>query len=78
MFAFMGIGATAFIFCALVGPILIPFLHRLKFGQSIREVGPAGHQKKSGTPTMGGLMMIAAVLVALLAWERPSPAIATV
>ncbi len=57
--------ATAFAVCAVMGPFLIPFLHRIKFGQSIRGCGPARHQKKSGTPTMGGIMMIVAVIVAL-------------
>lgn len=45
-------------------PVLIPMLRRLKFGQSIREEGPAWHQKKSGTPTMGGIAIILAVTVA--------------
>ncbi len=47
-------------------PIFIPILHRLKFGQSIREEGPSWHQKKDGTPTMGGVVMIIAVIVAVL------------
>lgn len=59
------IPVTAFIVCALIGPVLIPYLHKLKFGQSIRECGPASHMKKSGTPTMGGLMMLAALVLAL-------------
>ncbi|MGM9570294.1 MAG: phospho-N-acetylmuramoyl-pentapeptide-transferase, partial [Phascolarctobacterium sp.] len=63
---------TAFIVCALIGPVLIPYLHKLKFGQSIRECGPASHMKKSGTPTMGGLMMLAALVLALL-WGRFTP-----
>ena len=42
-----------------IGPTLIPWLHKLKFGQEIREEGPPWHQKKSGTPTMGGIMFIA-------------------
>ena len=46
----LGALLTAFIVCAGLGPVVIPALHRLKFGQSIREVGPASHQKKSGTP----------------------------
>ncbi len=53
--------------CIIITPVLIPLLTRLKFGQSIREEGPAWHQKKSGTPTMGGLAMIAAVLFGSLA-----------
>ena len=63
---------TAFIVCALVGPVLIPYLHKLKFGQSIRECGPASHMKKNGTPTMGGLMMLAALIIALL-WGQFTP-----
>ena len=58
------IPVTAFIVCALIGPVLIPYLHKLKFGQSIRECGPASHMKKSGTPTMGGLMILAALVLA--------------
>ena len=50
----------------LTGPILIPLLHKLKFGQSIREEGPKSHQKKSGTPTMGGIFLIAAILIATI------------
>ncbi len=47
-----------FLISVLISPILIPFLRRLKFGQSIREEGPKSHMKKSGTPTMGGVMII--------------------
>ncbi len=50
----------------ILGPFCIPLLHRLKFGQSIRTEGPASHQKKSGTPTMGGLFLIAGITVATL------------
>ena len=45
-------------FVLVTGPFFIPVLHRLKFGQSIREEGPKSHQAKSGTPTMGGIMII--------------------
>ena len=48
----------------LVGPFLIPELHKLKFGQSIREEGPKSHQIKSGTPTMGGLMILGGITLA--------------
>ena len=41
-----------------LGPVFIPILHKLKFGQSIRDEGPAWHAKKSGTPTMGGIIFI--------------------
>ena len=40
----------------ILGPLLIPALHRLKFGQSIRNDGPQTHLKKQGTPTMGGVI----------------------
>ena len=66
------IPVTAFIVCALIGSVLIPYLHKLKFGQSIRECGPASHMKKSGTPTMGGLMMLAALFLALF-WGKFTP-----
>ena len=46
---------------ALVGAWLVPFLRRIKAGQSIKEIGPTWHRSKEGTPTMGGLMFIAAV-----------------
>ncbi len=62
--------AIAFLITALLGPVLIPFLHKLKFGQSIREEGPNWHQKKSGTPTMGGIMFIVASAVATLICAR--------
>ena len=52
---------------ALLGKVLIPWLHRLKFGQTIREEGPSWHEKKQGTPTMGGMLFIAGFLVASLA-----------
>ncbi|MDO4922083.1 MAG: phospho-N-acetylmuramoyl-pentapeptide-transferase [Phascolarctobacterium sp.] len=72
MFKLVAIPVTAFIVCALIGPVLIKYLHKLNFGQSIRECGPASHMKKSGTPTMGGLMMLAALALALL-WGSFTP-----
>lgn len=56
----------AFLIAALLSPIMIPFLRRLKFGQSIREEGPKSHQKKSGTPTMGGVMILVSILITTL------------
>ena len=41
---------------------MIPFLRKLKFGQSIRDEGPKSHQKKSGTPTMGGVMILLSMI----------------
>lgn len=54
----------AFAVTAALGPIFIPWLHKLKFGQEIREEGPKWHQKKSGTPTMGGIMFIVGIGIA--------------
>ncbi|ALC80964.1 MULTISPECIES: phospho-N-acetylmuramoyl-pentapeptide-transferase [Bacillus] len=56
-----------FLISALLSPVFIPFLRRLKFGQSIREEGPQSHMKKTGTPTMGGIMIIASIVVTTIA-----------
>lgn len=53
----IGAGIAALVVLA-IGPLLIPELHKLKFGQEIRGEGPKSHQVKSGTPTMGGIMII--------------------
>ncbi|SFA75500.1 MULTISPECIES: phospho-N-acetylmuramoyl-pentapeptide-transferase [unclassified Bacillus (in: firmicutes)] len=55
-----------FLITVLLSPIFIPFLRRLKFGQSIREEGPQSHQKKTGTPTMGGLMILFSIIITAL------------
>lgn len=54
----------ALIISLAMGPFMIPFLRRLKVGQSIREEGPQRHYAKAGTPTMGGLIIITAVMAA--------------
>lgn len=59
----LGAAVVAFIISAVLGKILIPFLHRLKFGQTILEIGPDWHKKKQGTPTMGGIMFIVGIIV---------------
>ena len=56
----------AFLVSSGVGAFLVPWLRRIKAGQAIREDGPTWHMGKSGTPTMGGLMFIAAVTVVCL------------
>ena len=63
---------VAFGVAAIIGQILIPVLRRLKAGQSIREDGPTWHMAKQGTPTMGGLMFIAAIAVSMMTagWEQ--------
>ena len=50
----------------MLGFVVIPFLRKLKFGQTIREDGPKWHESKSGTPTMGGIMLFAGLFVAVL------------
>lgn len=57
--------ALAFLLAAVLGRVLIPVLRRLKFGQEIREEGPKWHEKKSGTPTMGGFIFLIAMVIAL-------------
>ena len=52
---------VGFFVCAGLCPFLIPLLHRLKFGQNVRSDGPRTHLKKSGTPTMGGIMILLAL-----------------
>ena len=52
------------------GPLMIPFLRRLKFGQSIRQEGPQSHLAKAGTPTMGGIIMVLALLPATLLFRH--------
>jgi phospho-N-acetylmuramoyl-pentapeptide-transferase len=62
----------AFVIALLLGPLFIPFLRRLKFGQSIRADGPQGHQKKAGTPTMGGLIFLIAMTITALKFSERS------
>ena len=57
--------AAAFAVTALLGYIVIPYLRKLHFGQTILEIGPKWHKDKQGTPTMGGFMIIAGVLLSL-------------
>ncbi len=63
----------AFGISAAIGPVVIPFLRRLKFGQTEREEGVASHLKKAGTPTMGGVIFLAAVLAASLFYAARYP-----
>ena len=49
--------------CLVIGPVLIPALQRLKFGQSVRDDGPERHLKKQGTPTMGGVMFFFSLIL---------------
>ena len=56
----------AFVLTCLMAPSFIPMLHRMKFGQEVRDDGPKAHLKKQGTPTMGGIMFLIAIVVAVL------------
>lgn len=58
------------IISAILGPLLIPILQRLKFGQSIRIEGPQKHLQKAGTPTMGGVMIIIALSITALQFSN--------
>jgi len=59
LFAF----AISLAVCLVIGPVLIPALQRLKFGQSVRDDGPERHLKKQGTPTMGGVMFFFSLIL---------------
>lgn len=68
MFGLSIIGlCIALVLSLIFGKIAIPMLRRLKFGQEIREEGPAWHAAKSGTPTMGGVIFIFSIIISLIA-----------
>lgn len=60
---------SSFILAYLLGKILIPILHRMKYGQSIREEGPKAHMKKQGTPTIGGLIFIISTFIVTILYS---------
>lgn len=60
---------TALIASFLLGPSMIAWLRRLKVGQQVRDDGPKTHLTKQGTPTMGGLLIIAALVISVLLWS---------
>ena len=53
----------AFCISALLGPVVIPFLRKLKVGQTVRDEGPKTHLQKNGTPTMGGIIILISITV---------------
>ncbi|MBP3414209.1 MAG: phospho-N-acetylmuramoyl-pentapeptide-transferase [Clostridia bacterium] len=72
----------AFVVTAALGKVLIPWLHKLKYGQPIKEIGPTWHSAKSGTPTMGGLTFLAGVGIAVcvclpLYWSAAAEPVST-
>lgn len=62
-----GAGVLSFLVALVLGKWLIPWLHKLKFGQTILADGPTWHQKKQGTPTMGGILFILGFVLAVIA-----------
>ena len=67
--------AGTFILTLIAGPIIIPMLRRLKFGQTIRDDGPATHLKKMGIPTIGGLIFIIPMIITSLVLAQKYPGI---
>ena len=65
----------AFAISAALCPIVIPFLHKLKFGQQVRDDGPQAHLKKQGTPTMGGIAFLISVIITSLFYIKDYPKI---
>jgi len=63
-------GVAAMLLGILSGPAFIAFLRRNEFGQQIREEGPAGHMSKQGTPTLGGLVLLACTMISFLFFTR--------
>jgi phospho-N-acetylmuramoyl-pentapeptide-transferase len=59
---------TALFLCILIGPWMIRKLREFQIGQHIREEGPKSHQKKAGTPTMGGVLILVSIVVPTLLW----------
>lgn len=64
---------AAFLLSVILSPLLIPLLRRMKFGQQIRAEGPAAHQKKKGTPTMGGIIILLALAIAFYRFAETGP-----
>ncbi|HRF88834.1 MAG TPA: phospho-N-acetylmuramoyl-pentapeptide-transferase, partial [Pseudomonadales bacterium] len=67
--AVMGV-LTALVFSLLMGPAVIAYLQRLKIGQSVRTDGPQSHLGKSGTPTMGGVLILLSICLSTLLWAK--------
>lgn len=65
----------SFVLSVILGPLIIPFLKKLKVGQTVREDGPSTHLKKSGTPTMGGILIMVSVAVTSMLYVKDYPKI---
>ena len=66
---------VAFVLSMILGPVIIPFLRKLKFGQTVRDDGPQSHLKKNGTPTMGGIIFLISVIVTSCFYMKSYPQI---
>lgn len=65
----------SFAISVILGPVVIPFLRRLKVGQTVRDEGPKGHLKKNGTPTMGGILILVSVVLTSIIYVKDYPKI---
>lgn len=65
----------SFAISVALGPLVIPFLRRLKVGQTVREEGPESHLKKNGTPTMGGILILVSIVITSLFFVKDYPKI---
>lgn len=69
-FRVMAAFVTSLLICMIVYPWFIRLLHQRRIGQIIRDDGPASHQSKAGTPTMGGALIMASILISSLLWTQ--------
>ena len=65
----------SFALSAVMGPIIIPVLRRLKMGQTEREEGVKEHLKKAGTPTMGGVIILLSIVITSVFYIKSNPQI---
>ena len=65
----------SFAISVAAGPVVIPFLRRLKVGQTVRGEGPETHLKKNGTPTMGGILILLSVVITSVFFVKDYPKI---
>lgn len=65
----------SFVVSVVLGPFIIPFLRKLKVGQTVRDDGPQTHLKKSGTPTMGGILILISIVVTSVIYMKDYPGI---
>lgn len=69
---------VAFLICLIIGPLVIRLMQILRFGQQVRDDGPASHLKKQNVPTMGGIMMMVAIGLGALIFQFEGPALVAV